>query len=93
MSYLAFLILRFTDITTTYNCLKNNCSSELNPFNAFLINKFGLNLFSVINLSLSLLALFIFYKTRKYFISKATFYGFILLNFLVVILNSFVSLF
>ena len=87
MFYLAFIILRLADITTTFNCLKINCSTEINPFNAFLIKSFTLNGFVLINLFLSLIVLLIFYLTKKSSISKITLYGFLILNFIIVLSN------
>lgn len=87
MVYTFFILLRFLDIWTTYNCLKNYCSSELNPFNAFLINSFGLNSFIFINLLLSLIVLFAFYKTNNYLVSRITLKSFLVLNLFVVSIN------
>ena len=87
MIYFIFLILRLLDIFTTYKCLSSNCSTELNPFNAFLIDNFGLNKFVFINFSLSILVLLAFYLTSKYKISKITLYSFLTLNLIVVISN------
>lgn len=92
MIYLFFIILRFVDVFTTFNCLKINCSSELNPFNAFLINRFGLNHFVFINLFISLIVLSIFYLTRKHFVSRTTLKSFTILNFIIVCVNLFVLL-
>lgn len=87
MTYSLFLILRFLDVSTTYKCLSSHCSTELNPFNSFLIDSYGLNKFVFINLLLSILVLLAFYLTRISKISKVTFFGFLFLNLIVVFSN------
>lgn len=88
MFYLLFILFRTLDILTTSIGIARG-SYEANPIYAFVIGKWGIEGFILVNGLLSLLVLLAFYLTRKKNISQYTLSGFLIMNAIIILINLF----